>query len=261
VSAQEEKETGGFKALTGEMRTVDRMAYRVGAILFVSGILHAAILIGEGGSWAGPLSLRKAATFGLSFGLTLVTITWVASFLRLGNLARNGLVGILTAVCTLETALVSLQAWRGVPSHFNMETSFDAFIARTLAVGGAVLVAVIVWLTLAAFRENRLVPLSLRIAIRVGFVALVSSMLVGVLMIVKGMRLVFAGDPWAAYATSGALKPTHFITMHAILALPLLAWLLSFAKWSERRRVAVVLLASVAYVVLATVVAVMNFSI
>jgi hypothetical protein len=47
--------------------------------------------------------------------------------------------------------------------------------------------------------------------------------------------------------------------MHAILVLPLLAWLLSFADWSERRRVGVVLLGAAGYAVLAGVVPVENF--
>ena len=89
--------------------------------------------------------------------------------------------------------------------------------------------------------------------------ALVGAVVVGALMIAKGMRLVFAGDPQAAYITGGTLKPTHAVTMHAILVLPALAWLLSFAHLSERRRLAVVLVASAGYAVLAGVVAVGNF--
>ena len=101
-------------------------------------------------------------------------------------------------------------------------------------------------------------PISLRIAIRIGFVTLVASLIVGALMIAKGMLLVFAGNPQAAYATGGSLKPTHAVTMHAILVLPLLSWLLSFANWSERRRLGVVLLGAAGYVLLAVVVAVEN---
>lgn len=48
------------------------------------------------------------------------------------------------------------------------------------------------------------------------------------------------------------------VTMHAILVLPALAWLLSFVRWSERRRLGVVLLAAAGYIVLAGVVAVGN---
>lgn len=239
-------------------RTVERAGYVVGALLLGSGLLHLGILAIRGGSWEGPLSLRKAATFGLSFGITLITIVWVVSLLRIGERSRTALLGAFTITCGLETVLVSLQAWRGVPSHYNIETPFDAVVARSLAAGGFALIVIIAAFALAAFRANPQVPISLRIAIRIGFVTLCTSLAVGALMIAKGMRLVLARDPQAAYLTGGTLKPTHMVTMHAILVLPALAWLLSFANWPERRRVAVMLLGAAGYLVLAVVVAVEN---
>ena len=241
-------------------RRIERIGYAVGALLLISGIAHIAILAVTGESWVGPLSLRKPATFGLSFGITLVTIVWVTSFLPLADRTRVALLSIFTAASVVETALVSLQAWRGVPSHFNVETAFDAMVARVLAVGGIALVTVIVGLTATAFRRNPAVPISLRRAIQMGFVALCIAMATGATMIARGMLLVFAGHPTAAYATGGALKPTHAVTMHGILVLPLLAWLLSFADWSEDRKTRIVLAASTAYLVLATAVAAANFT-
>ena len=159
-----------------------------------------------------------------------------------------------------ETALVTLQTWPGVPSHYNVETTFHGLIARTLAVGGFTLVAVIVALTVVAFRANAQLPASLRSAIRIGFVALLGAAAAGALMIAKGMVLVFAGDEQTAYATGGTLKPTHAVTMHAILVLPALGWLLSFANWSEGRRLAVVRVTSAGYLLLAGVVVAANFA-
>ena len=241
-------------------RRIERIGYAVGALLLISGIAHIAILAVTGESWVGPLSLRKPATFGLSFGITLVTIVWVTSFLPLADRTRVALLSIFTAASVVETALVSLQAWRGVPSHFNVETAFDAMVARALAVGGIALVTVIVGLTATAFRRNPAVPISLRRAIQMGFVALCIAMATGATMIARGMLLVFAGHPTAAYATGGALKPTHAVTMHGILVLPLLAWLLSFADWSERDRLRVVRLVSAAYLALASAFAIRNIA-
>jgi len=239
-------------------RAVERVGYIVAIALLASGLIHAGVLLASGGSWDGPLSLRKAATFGLSFGLTLLTIVWVTSWLRVGDRTRTLLLGAFIVACVLETFLVSMQAWRGVPSHFNLETPFDAMVARTLAGGGAALIAIIVSFALVSFRENPDVPPSLRVAIRIGFVALVASLAIGGLMIATGMRLVLAGRPQAAYATAGALKPTHAVLMHGILLLPALAWLLSFVDWSESRRVRVVAAASVVYVLGAAIVAIAN---
>src|SRR5213593_3460484 len=87
-------------------RKVERAGYLVGALLLLSGLIHLAILVIGGGSWEGPLSLRKAATFGVSFGLTLITIVWTASWLPLRDRLRAALLGTFTVACVLETALV-----------------------------------------------------------------------------------------------------------------------------------------------------------
>jgi hypothetical protein len=218
------------------VKTVERAAYTVGALLILSGLVHLAVLLIGGGSWEGPLSLRKPATFGLSFGLTLINVTLIASFLSLKERAHTLLVGVFAAACTLETFLVSLQAWRGVPSHFNVETPFDTVVAQMLAGGGFTLVAIIATLTVMAFRDRAHLPLALRQAIRAGLVALVAAQITGGVMIATGVRLVFRGDPQLAYASAGWLKPVHAALMHGILVLPLLAWWTTRTRWSERTR-------------------------
>ena len=216
------------------MRPVERAAYVIGGLLMLSGVIHLAVLLISGGTWEGPVSLRKPMTFGLSFGLTLINVTVIASYMPLKDRSRTLLLGVFTAACVLETVLVSLQAWRGVPSHFNVETPFDAAVAQTLALGGFTLVAVIVLLTVAGFRHRQGLPPLLRLAIRAGLVALVGAQIAGGVMIATGMRLVFGGHPQLAYATGGWLKPVHAVLMHGILVLPLLAWLVSTTGWNQR---------------------------
>jgi hypothetical protein len=218
------------------VKTVERAAYLVGALLILSGLTHLVILLMSGGSWEGPLSLRKPTTFGLSFGLTLINVTFITSFLSIKDRTRTLLLGIFATACVLETFLVSLQAWRGVPSHFNVETPFDAAVAQTLAAGGFTLVAVIVTLTIIALRDKTSLRPGLRLATRAGWVALVGAQVAGGVMIGTGMRLVFGGDPQRAYATGGWLKPVHAVLMHGILVLPLASWLISRTDWDERTR-------------------------
>ena len=185
------------------VRAVERAAYAIGGLLLLRGVIHLALLVMGSGTWEGPLSLRKAATFGLSFGLMLVNLTFIASFVSLKDRTRTLLVGLFAAACVLETWPVSLQVWRGVPSHFNVETPFDAVVAQSLAFGGITLVAVIVVLTVAAFRAGAALPTSLRTAIRVGLAALVGAQIAGGVMIATGMRLVFDGDPQRATPRAG----------------------------------------------------------
>lgn len=98
--------------------TIERACYALAAVLVISGVVHAAILVATGGSWDGPLSFRKPASFGVSFGLTLATITWV-----LGRLPRRAPAGILVPfalACLAEVVVITVQAWRGLPSHFGV---------------------------------------------------------------------------------------------------------------------------------------------
>src|SRR4029079_9022284 len=120
------------------------------------------------------------------------TLTWVSQFVRIGPRTRGFLIATFTFACLFEATLVSMQAWRGVPSHFNVSTPFDARVAMSLAIGGFTLVLVIVAFAMARFRRNAAVPISMTIAIRAGFVALVLAQAVGGLMIAKGMTLMRA---------------------------------------------------------------------
>ena len=56
------------------MRPVERSGYAIGSLLLLSGVIHLAVLLISGGTWEGPVSLRKSVTFGLSFGLTLINM-------------------------------------------------------------------------------------------------------------------------------------------------------------------------------------------
>ena len=237
------------------------MGYLTAVLLLASGLTHLGILLASGGSWEGPLSWRKPATFGLSFGLTLMTIVWVTSFVRLREQTRAIVLSAFAAASVLETVLITMQTWRGVPSHFNVATPFDAWVTRGLAGGGIALVIMVVALTVAAFRTPIDPIPGMKVAIRTGFVILCGAMATGAIMIARGMMLVYSGNAPGAYATGGLLKPTHAVTMHAVLVLPALAWLLSRTRWSEDRQYRYVRIASAGYALLTAMVAIANIAV
>ncbi|WP_236789825.1 hypothetical protein [Amycolatopsis sp. GM8] len=231
-------------------RPIERIAYQVGAVLFLSGLVHLVVLISSGTSWEGPLSYRKAMTFGLSFGLTLATLAWAASFLRMNEKTRNVLLGAFTVVSVVEVALVTMQVWRGVPSHFNFETGFDTVVSMTLALGGGVIIVTVLGFTVAALRSTSGLSPSMLLALRFGLVVLIAALAVGAIMIADGVSLARGGQPQLAYTTAGALKPVHFVAMHAILVVPALAWLMRFTTWTERRRTRIIAAVAVVYAIL-----------
>ena len=189
-----------------------RAAYYCGGLLVLSGLFHGLVYVVDGGPWEGPVSWRKPVVFGLSFGITLVTLAWMLGFLRPRKAAAWVVLGVLIVASVGEVALVSMQKWRGVPSHFNEDTAFDGMVFSVMGM----LVALIVLMTVVMavwsfFRVDA--SASLALAIRSGLVLLVSQM-VGVQMIVEG------GNTFGA---NGALKMPHALTLHAIQMLPALA--------------------------------------
>ncbi|KUL30043.1 hypothetical protein [Actinoplanes awajinensis] len=224
-------------ARTGRaLRPVERTAHLVGALLMLSGVLHFGVFLVDGGPWEGPVSWRKPTTFGLSFGLTLITVAWVTSYLVMSPRARVWLLGVFTADCVLEVAGITVQAWRRLPSHFNTETPSSRAIAMSLAFGGAVLVVVLTTFALVALRGRIRGPSDLVLALRAGWSLLLLTLFTGVAMVAKGSILFRTESPQAAYTTAGSLKPVHGVALHAILVLPLLAVLLHQRGWPEPRR-------------------------
>jgi len=70
----------GIRRAWTQARPIERVCYWLGAILAVAGLFHLVVFAVDGGPWYGPVSWRKPVTFGLSFGLTLITVAWVASY-------------------------------------------------------------------------------------------------------------------------------------------------------------------------------------
>jgi hypothetical protein len=224
----------------------------VAAVLFASGLTHLVVFAVDGGPWYGPVSWRKPVTFGLAFGLTLAAITWVTmTYLRVPARLRAVLLAVFAADCVLEVTGITVQAWRGVPSHVNMQGPLNTAISMMLAVGGGVLIVVLVTLAVAAFRGAPEISPSMALALRTGFAGLLVGLAAGAAMIGRGVLLARTGHQQEAYHADGFLKPLHAVGLNAIVVLPLLAWLLSLTTWDEPRRTRIVAVTATGFAVAA----------
>jgi hypothetical protein len=117
---------GGVRAAVrgwwADTRGYQRLAYLVGAGLILIGLAHATLWAVAGGSASGAVSWRKPTTFGLSFGLTTLTLAWVATWVPVRKAIGWTAAGLLGAAVTYEVAWVTVQHARGVPAHFNDTT-------------------------------------------------------------------------------------------------------------------------------------------
>jgi hypothetical protein len=214
-----------------------KFAYACAALLLAAGVFHGLVFLIDGGSWEGPVSWRKPVVFGLSFGIMLLTTGWIAGLMRMRNVTGWIVMGVLSVASVLEVLLITMQRWRGVPSHFNESTTFDATVFSLMGTLVTFVAAACVFLTIRSFWPMD-APASLAWAIRIGLVLLLASQAVGVQMIAEG------GNTFGA---AGALKVPHAFTLHALQVLPALALLLVIAEFTESQRLEVVALAGVGY--------------
>lgn len=208
------------------MTPLSRLDKSAIALLIGSGLLH--LLLWRLGTepWESPISFRKPALFGISTGLTLWSCLWVLRQLPGSRLATS-LGRLLTGTLLLEVALITLQTWRGVPSHFNRSTPIDATIETTLLVLISIATLIIFWLTVVSLQPKSLkgLPAQHRLAVRAGLILLSLSCLLGFIITIVGNQLIAAGLAPETYPQRGVLKFPHGAALHAIQTLVVLAWL------------------------------------
>ncbi|MBL6830351.1 MAG: hypothetical protein ISQ70_02925 [Pirellulales bacterium] len=221
-----------------------------GVLLIVSGVVHLLVWAIDGGPWEGPVTWRKPILFGISGGLTAISAGW--AFAKLPRRRWDRLLAWSTAVTlTVEVALIDLQRWRGVASHFNRETPLDSFLYD--AMGG-----LIVWVTLVSadlmlrfFRSQVGLPADMLLAARSGLVALVWSCVLGIWVSVHGDMQMMAGMQPERFGAAGVPKFAHGAVIHALQWLPMLAWAGRRAGIEERQRVRLLAAASLGTFLLA----------
>ena len=124
-----------------------------------------------------------------------------------------------------EVGLITLQQWRGVASHFNRSTPFDANVLRWIELLILFATIVIADLTIRSFGRLSVVR-DMKWAIRSGMVFLLIACLLGFVMVWHGDRQLALGKPHGVYGEAGVMKFPHGMPIHAIQYLPILAWTL-----------------------------------
>jgi hypothetical protein len=217
---------------------LDRRAWPLavsGGLLVVSGLAHVAVWAVVGGPWEGPVTWRKPILFGISGGLTALSMGWVWSKLP-SRRWDVPLSWITTIALMIEVGLIDLQRWRDVASHFNRTTLLDSVLYDVMGV-------LILWVTLVsvdlmvrAFRHRLAASEDMLMAIRAGLVFLVISCLLGIWVSVNGEYRLEQGLEPDQFGRAGVPKFPHGAVIHAIQWLPMLAWAGRRAGITEERR-------------------------
>jgi hypothetical protein len=196
----------------------------MGWVLMVIGVGHLAILPLTGAEWEGALSARKPGLFGVSLGVTCWSLVWLAGKLGLAGWERWVVRGMVWSL-VLEMGLISMQYWRGRPSHFNSGAPFDRLVEGSMLVLILGFMVGLAWMCLRVRRVEGGRP-EMRLAMRWGVWLLMVSCLLGGATTFVGKANVAAGRAPEIYGQAGVLKYPHGVVLHALQVLPVLGWVM-----------------------------------
>ena len=211
----------------------------------------------------------KPAKFAISISIYAFTLAWMFAFIDSWRRTRR-IVGWTTAIVMfLEMAIIAVQAYRGTTSHFNTATPLDmalfslmglAIVVQTLT---SIAVAVALW-------RQRFADTAFGWALRLGMTMTIVGAFAGGLMTApteqqlaaaragEGMKIAGAhtvgapdggsgvpGTGWSA--EHGDLRVPHFLGLHALQAMPIVAIALARRKVNDAIRVRLVAIAAASY--------------
>jgi hypothetical protein len=228
--------------------TYQRLLWWAGTLLLASAAVHGVVAVVDGSSWWGPVSWRKPVTFGLSLGLLLWAVVWIMRQLpdRWWVRVPAGLVGVSSSV---EGVLIAMQRWRGVASHFNRATPFDAGVWSAIGMLIIPLTLGVALLLVAALVRFRGTPAS-RVAVVAGLAAILAAGAIGRDMAAIG-EAAFAATGQVPrdelFGAAGSAKLAHFVGLHALQVLALIAIGLNIGRLPARAAGVAMLVAALGY--------------
>jgi hypothetical protein len=194
----------------------------------------------------------KPAKFALSTMIAAWSFAFCLASTTVWPRIRRGLDVVLALGLFIEIALIDMQAFRGTSSHFNVATQFDGAVFAVMGVSIVCIWLSMLLLAVVLFRQS-FAHVAWGWSLRLGMVlALIGTGSGGLMAVPNSQQLADAhatgrlpiagahtvGAPdggrglpvtgWSA--DHGDLRIAHFLGMHGLQVLPLLAW------WMGRRR-------------------------
>jgi hypothetical protein len=269
------RHAGGFEATHRALAAVDhlwrtsRPLTAVGVVMIAAAVASAIGVAIDPRIITGAPAWLKPFKFAMSTAIYSLTLAWIFHYLTDWPRARR-VVGWTTAIVfVLEVAIIDMQAWRGTTSHFNVSTPLNATLF--LVMGGAILMQTFVSVAVAvALWRHRFTEKPLAWALRFGMMLTIAGAMTGPLMTRPtaaqiagaraGMPMTTAGQhsvggvdggpglPVTGWSREhGDVRVPHFVGLHAIQALAIVAVALRRWRRSEAVRVRTVRAAAASY--------------
>ena len=187
----------------------------------------------------------KPLKFSVSIAVYGATVAWLVSLLPASSRGARRLTALIAVTMLVEATAIVVQVIRGRRSHFDVATPFDALVFSTMGVVIAVAWVATAGLGLLLLRQA-LPDAATATAVRTGTAVALAGMAVGFLMTRPTPGQLAGGPPTTVGAhsvgvpdggpglplvgwstTGGDLRIAHFVGLHTLQLLPLVAFALA----------------------------------
>ncbi|TGM10157.1 hypothetical protein EHQ76_00455 [Leptospira barantonii] len=242
------------------MRIFDKVlsASRTNPSLFWNGVINViclfvlipAVFIDERTVTNSPVWL-KPIKFAVSIGMYSFTLIWILQFIEGREKTIRNISWVVTIMLIVENLAIFGQAYRGIPSHFNITTPFNGFIFSLMGTSISILWifhVISAFLLIRQKSENK----ALIESVRWGMGIAAFGMILGFFMTVPRPEQIEAmkagileangghtfgakdggpGIPIFGWSTiAGDMRIPHFVGIHAMQLIPMIALILGSLK-------------------------------
>jgi len=245
--------SASFTTLVRELRDRDRFLFTVAVLNFGLAVLFTGLIYVDGRTLLGRNVWIKPWKFATSITIYTATVGWILTSLSLGDRLEWFASRTIGAAMLIEITLISTQAARGVPSHFNDSTALDTAIFAVMGMTITLSTLVVVYVLWRIIRYPPSLSPAYLWSLRIGMFLFVLASFEGWVMIGQGSHSVGA----EATATlpllnwnlnSGDLRVAHFIGLHSLQIIPFTGFLASYRyDESHRKALSIVGLVGILY--------------
>jgi hypothetical protein len=226
-----------LKTFYAELNQRNHFLAKSGTFCFLLAALLAFLPLVDSRELLGVNVWIKPLKFFISVGIYFWTMGWILDYLGDPHKVKKISFWIFWLM-VVELILITYQAAQGKLSHFNISSIGDIVIFQVMGIAILVNSIVVFWFYLL-FRKVKKLPAGYALAIRIGVIIFLIAGIEGFVMAGRLGHTVGAPDGqeglflvgWAkAY---GDLRIFHFLGIHALQVLPLLAWFL----WKDNAKI------------------------
>lgn len=239
-----------MRTLLADARRGHPGLYWLAAGMAVLALVTAGLAVVDHRTLVGAPLWFKPIKFSISIALYSLALAWMLGQLRERTMRRTG--WLIVAGMVVEMVIIVGQAARGQKSHFNEDGGLGSLLFATMGATIAVVWLLTLAIALRFLREpgrDRAMPLAIRLGLLVSLV----GMAVGFALSINGGHAVGVPDGgpglffvgWST--TGGDLRIAHFVGLHALQVLPLLAALLAQRSVVDALRTRIVWSVGVGY--------------